>query len=54
LDGGIRDVDVILETFGALLRIAQIEAGTRRAGFTLVALSPLLDGLIEAHQPVVE
>jgi signal transduction histidine kinase len=54
LDGAIRDVDVILETFSALLRIAQIGAGTRRAGFTSVALSPLLDSLIEAYQPVVE
>src|SRR6202051_5037910 len=54
LDGAIRDVDVILETFSALLRIAQIEGGSRRSGFTSVALSTLLDGLIEAYQPVVE
>jgi signal transduction histidine kinase len=54
LDGAIRDVDVILETFSALLRIAQIEVGSRRSGFTSVALSTLLNGLIEAYQPVVE
>jgi signal transduction histidine kinase len=53
-EGAIGDVDVILETFSALLRIAQIEAGTRRAGFKSVALSELLVGLIEAYQPVAE
>jgi signal transduction histidine kinase len=54
LDGAIGNVDAILETFGALLRIAQIEAGTRRAGFQPVALSGLLNGLVEAYQPVAE
>ena len=54
LDGAIRDVDVILETFSALLRIAQIEAGIRRAGFTSVTLSTVLARLIEAYQPVAE
>jgi signal transduction histidine kinase len=54
LDAAIGNVDAILETFGALLRIAQIEAGTRRAGFQPVALSVLLDGLVEAYQPVAD
>jgi signal transduction histidine kinase len=54
LDGAIENVDAILETFGALLRIAQIEAGTRRAGFRPVALSELLERLVEAYQPVAE
>lgn len=54
VDAAIDNVDSILETFGALLRIAQIEAGTRRSGFQPVALSTLLSGLIEAYQPVTE
>jgi signal transduction histidine kinase len=54
VDGAIVNVDGILETFGALLRIAQIEAGTRRAGFRPVMLNELLDALIEAYQPVTE
>lgn len=54
VDGAIDNVDAILETFGALLRIAQIEAGTRRSGFEPVSLSALLSGLIEAYQPVAE
>jgi signal transduction histidine kinase len=54
VDGAIDDVDAILETFGALLRIAQIEAGTRRSGFQPVFLSVLLSKLTEAYQPVAE
>jgi signal transduction histidine kinase len=48
----IEDVDAILQTFTALLRIAQIEAGTRRAGFTSVDLSGLTDDLLEVYKPV--
>jgi signal transduction histidine kinase len=36
------------------LRIAQIEAAARRVGFGAVALSELLDELIETYQPVAE
>jgi signal transduction histidine kinase len=54
VDGAIVNVDAILETFGALLRIAQIEAGTRRAGFQPVMLDELLNALVEAYQPVTE
>jgi signal transduction histidine kinase len=54
VDGAIDNVDAILETFGALLRIAQIEAGTRRSGFQSVSLSALLSGLTEAYQPVAD
>jgi signal transduction histidine kinase len=54
VDGAIGNVDAILETFGALLRIAQIEAGTRRSGFQPVSLGALLSELIEAYQPVAE
>ncbi len=48
----IEDVDGILQTFTSLLRIAQIEAGTRRAGFTIVDLSSLIDDLLEIYVPV--
>jgi signal transduction histidine kinase len=54
LDGSIEDVDAILRTFGALLRIAQVEAGTRRSGFVDLDLAPLLEGLVETYQPVAE
>jgi signal transduction histidine kinase len=39
LDAALGEVDEILATFSALLRIAQIEAGTRRAGFAPIDLS---------------
>ena len=54
MDAAITNVDAILETFAALLRIAQIEAGTRRAGFKSVMLDELLNALVEAYQPVAE
>jgi signal transduction histidine kinase len=54
LDGAIADADEILETFAALLRIAQIEAGTRRAGFRPVQINMLLAELVDAYQPVAE
>jgi signal transduction histidine kinase len=54
LDTAIANADEILETFGALLRIAQIEAGTRRAGFGPVRLDAVLTELVEAYQPVAE
>ena len=54
LDDAIAHADEILETFGALLRIAQIEAGTRRSGFGPVLLDTLLAELVDAYQPVAE
>ena len=54
VDGAIVNVDAILETFGALLRIAQIEAGTRRAGFRSIQLDNILNSLVEAYLPVAE
>ena len=54
MDQSILEVDAILETFQALLRIAQIEAGTRRAAFTEVDLGSVLSAVAEAFAPVAE
>lgn len=54
VDGAIRDVDAILETFGALLRIAQIEAGTRRAGFKDIDLDAIVATVLDAFAPTAE
>jgi signal transduction histidine kinase len=54
VDNAIVQTDAILDTFGALLRIAQIEAGTRRAGFAGVDLSDLFRSLVEVYEPVAE
>lgn len=50
----LRDLDGILETFGALLRIAQIESGARKAGFAEVDLGELLRTVIEIYQTALE
>ncbi len=54
LGQSIGDIESILTTFTALLRIGQIEAGSRRAGFTEVNLGALVAGLAETFQPVAE
>jgi signal transduction histidine kinase len=53
-DGCISDMDTILETFGALLRIAQIESGLPARHFAEVDLSELLRTMIEVYQPMAE
>ncbi len=50
----IREIDSILETFSAILRIAQIEAGTRRSGFRRLDLSGLAESLVHSFAPVAE
>jgi signal transduction histidine kinase len=54
LDATLREIDSILETFSALLRIAQIESGARRAGFGEVDLGELLHTVIEVYQPALD
>jgi signal transduction histidine kinase len=54
LQGSINLVDDILATFSALLRIAQIESGTRRAGFALVDLSDIFSTIAETFAPAAE
>ena len=54
LDGSIDDVDAILDTFAALLRIAQIEAHTKAAEFASVDLSEMLADMAETYQSVAE
>jgi len=54
VEQAITDTESILGTFGALLRIAQIEAGSRRAQFAAVDLSELFDTVVEVYGPVAE
>jgi signal transduction histidine kinase len=54
VDQATAECDQILKTFDAVLRIAQIEAGTRRGGFRPVDLSKLVAGIVETYQPVGE
>jgi len=53
-DSAIAEADALLETFSALLRIAQIEAGAQRSAFTKVDLSALAHSIAEAYRPAAE
>jgi signal transduction histidine kinase len=52
IDALIADADALLSTFNALLRIAEIEAGRRRAEFERVDLAALAGDAIELYEPV--
>ncbi|MBY0508863.1 MAG: HAMP domain-containing histidine kinase [Rhodospirillaceae bacterium] len=54
VDEAIADTDALLKTFAALLRIAQIEAGTRRAAFTIVDISSVFQSIVETYGAVAE
>lgn len=54
LDAAIEKTDEILDMFAAILRIAQIEGGSRRAAFTPVSLAALLTQVVEIFAPVAE
>ncbi len=54
LESTLHDLDGVLETFGALLRIAQIEAGARKAGFTRVDLTDVLETVVELYASFAE
>src|SRR5206468_11567689 len=48
------DLDGIVAVFQALLRIAEIEAGSRRSAFTRFDLAPLLGGVADLYGAVAE
>jgi signal transduction histidine kinase len=50
----IEDTDHLLAIFAALLRISQIESGSRLAGFSTLSLSDLLGKTYEMYRPVAE
>jgi signal transduction histidine kinase len=52
VSSGIGETDGIIATFNALLSIAQIEGGARRAGFRSVSLSDILQNVHEIYEPV--
>ena len=54
INAACRETDVILDIFGALMRIAQVESGARRSGFAAVELSGVIDTVVEVYKPAVE
>jgi signal transduction histidine kinase len=51
IDASVEDINGLLRTFNALLRISQIESGARKAGFKNLDLSTIAMGVAEAFQP---
>jgi signal transduction histidine kinase len=49
-----RETDVILEIFGALLRIAQVESGARKSAFALVNVTDIVNTVVEVYRPSLE
>jgi signal transduction histidine kinase len=54
LNAAIGKTDEILQLFASLLRIAQIEGGARRTGFSQIALAPLLVHMRDMFGAVAE
>jgi signal transduction histidine kinase len=54
IDAAIMETDTILDTFSALLRIAQIEAATRYRGFRQLNLSALFNTVADAYCTAAE
>lgn len=54
LAAALSDSDAISQTFSALLRIAQIEAGTARQKFSPVDLAAVMEAVAEAYVEVAE
>jgi len=54
IDGALSDLDSISETFDALLRITQIEAGARKSRFVTVDLAMLLADVRDVYDIVAE
>lgn len=48
------DLDLVLERFAALLRISELEARGRHAGFAMVSLAPLLASICDLYEPLAE
>jgi signal transduction histidine kinase len=54
IERAVADLDGVVAVFQALLRIAEIEAGSRRSAFTAFDLAPVLQDLVELYDAVAE
>jgi signal transduction histidine kinase len=54
LEVAVADVDRVIGIFNALLRLAEIDAGVRRAGFVEADLTAIVSDAVEFYQPVAE
>ena len=54
VEEAIAETRGILATFGALLRIAEVESGARRAGFTRIELNAVAADVADFYEPLAE
>jgi signal transduction histidine kinase len=54
IEAALSDADGLLATFNALLRIANIESGRRRAAFENIALDDVVRDVAELYEPLAE
>jgi signal transduction histidine kinase len=54
IEVALSDLDAMIETFDALLRITQIEAGARKARFAHIDLETVLDDVADIYEAVAE
>lgn len=54
VEAALVDVDRLIGMFNALLRLAEIDSGVRRAGFERVDLGQVLQDVIELYEPTAE
>jgi hypothetical protein len=53
-EAALQEIDQVVRLFEALLRIAEIETGHRRAAFVPVDLAALAQDMVELYQPLAE
>jgi len=54
VDEAMQEIRGLLKTFAAMLRIAEVESGARRAGFAAIDLSAVVTDVIEFYEPMAE
>ena len=54
VEAALADADGLLATFNALLRIANIESGRRRAAFESISLDHVVHDVAELYEPLAE
>ena len=54
VEAALADADGLLNTFNALLRIANIESGRRRAAFENISLDDVMRDVTELYEPLAE
>ena len=50
----VAEIDSVLDRFRAILRLSELEARERRAGFVATSLSDMVDRAFELYQPLAE